>query len=409
MFGSLNVVMAVGLLGLVMSTPDEAPATEERSKPSSEVSSVANANNAFALDLFHKLRTKQGNLFFSPYSISAALTMTYTGARGETATEMQKVLHLPKDPAELQAANAALLRRLTQAGGDRPYQLSVANALWAQKGYPFLPDFLKLLETNYAAGVIEVDYQAAPEPARARINAWVEEQTRQRIKDLLPAGSVTAQTRLVLVNAIYFKGDWAMQFKKESTSDADFFVSADRTVKAKLMFQNGSFGFMQDDRLLALQLPYKGDELSMILLLPRETGKLAAIEESLSAELLEQIMGKLRKQEVMVWLPKFEMTDEMELSRVLSAMGMPRAFSDDADFSGMSSVEQLAISAVMHKAFVKVDEEGTEAAAATAVVMWATAMPVEPPSFRADHPFLFLIRDNVSGAILFMGRVSEPR
>lgn len=407
MRGLFSFAVAIGLLGFIVSSRAGGPAAVDP-KPSDDAGVVV-ANNSFAIDLFHKLRSKQGNLFFSPYSISAALTMTYAGARGETATEMQNVLHLPKDVAEAHAGHGALLRRLTQAGADRPYQLSVANALWAQKGYPFLPDFLKLLEAHYSAGVIEVDYQRAPRPARAQINSWVEEQTRQRIKDLLPDGSVTTDTRLVLVNAIYFKGDWASQFKKESTSEADFFVSADRAVKANLMFQNETFGFMQDERLLALQLPYKGDELSMVVLLPRKRGDLASLEESLSVERLEQVIGKLRKQEVMVWLPKFEMTDEVELSSVLSALGMRRAFRGDADFSGMSTAEQLAISAVMHKAFVKVDEEGTEAAAATAVVMRATAMPVEPPSFRADHPFLFLIRDNATGAILFMGRVAEPK
>lgn len=370
---------------------------------------VAKSNNAFAIDLFHSLRGKEGNLFFSPYSISAALTMTYAGARGETATEMRRVLHLPNDATDLHAGNAALLRRLAQPGAERPFQLSVANALWAQRGYPFLPDFLKLLESNYSAGVIEVDCQAAPEPARQRINAWVEEQTRQRIKDLLPGGTITPETRLVLVNAIYFKGDWASQFKKENTHDADFFVSADRKVPAKLMFQAESFGFMQDEQLLALQLPYKGDELSMIVLLPKVRGALPKVEETLSVERLEQVIGQLRKQEVMVWLPRFEVTDEVELSGALSSLGMKRAFGSDADFTGMSTAERLSISAVMHKAFVKVDEEGTEAAVATAVVMRATAMPVEPPSFRADHPFLFLVRDNATGAILFMGRVSEPK
>lgn len=398
------VVLVLALGCPVLAAEDAAfagPPTSERL--------VASANNLFAMDLFHKLRAREGNLFFSPYSISAALTMVAVGGRGETATEMQRVLHLPKNPADLHAGNAALLRRLTQSGDDRPYQLSVANALWAQQGYPFLPDYLRLLEANYAAGVVAVDYQSAPERARRRINTWVEEQTRQRIKDLLPGGTVTAETRLVLVNAIYFKGDWASQFKKESTSEADFFVAPSRTIKAPLMFQRGTFGFMQDERLLALQLPYKGDELSMIVLLPRERGGLPALEESLSVEGLERVIGMLRKREVMVWLPRFEMTDAVELGAVLRAMGMRRAFGGDADFSGMSSAERLAISAVMHKAFVKVDEQGTEAAAATGVVMRATAAPTESPSFRADHPFLFVIRDNATGTVLFMGRVSEPR
>jgi len=382
---------------------------------------VAAANNAFAADLYAQLRNTEGNLFFSPNSIEAALAMTYAGARGRTADQMARVLHVPQDmtgdinPAarrEMHGGFAAFLKDLgAEKGPDgkpRGYQLSVANALWGQKGYVFLPEFLGLVKTNYGAGLTEVDFATDTEGARRTINAWVEKETRDKIKDLLKTGILVPATRLVLTNAIYFKGDWAAQFKKADTRDAPFHLAADRSVSVAMMNRRGEYGYVEQEGFQALKLPYVKDELSMVVLLPKKVDGLAAVEKSLAAEGLHKWIGLLRLREVIVAMPKYKITAEFELNRTLAAMGMPDAFSDSADFSGMDGKKDLYISNVVHKAYVDVNEEGTEAAAATAVVMreFAAVVPERPPVFRADHPFVFLIRHEKSGAILFMGRVA---
>jgi serpin B len=383
---------------------------------------VAEANNAFAADLYAKLATEKGNLFFSPNSIEIALAMTSAGARGKTYDEMAKVLRLPqwREAEGLPYRNlnhqvlGAFLKELNAEKGPdgkpRGYQLSVANALWGQKGEPFLPEFLKLLKDNYGAGLSDVDFIKDTEGARKTINTWVEKETRDKIKDLIQPGVLGRDTRLVLTNAIYFKGNWAEQFKKEATKDEPFHLAADKEVKAPLMNRTGEYGYFEDEALQGLRLPYVGDELSMVILLPKKVGGLADLEKSLTLENLNAWMKKPRTRKVVVSIPKFKTTAEFELSKTLSAMGMPTAFTGNADFSGMSSEKGLLISKVIHKAFVDVNEEGTEAAAATAVVIARMSAVSEPPPpvFKADHPFLFLIRHEKTGAILFMGRVADP-
>ena len=393
---------------------------------SDDAPAIVRSNNAFAFALYAKLAEEaDGNLFFSPASIHTALTMTYAGARGNTARQMADVLALPHDiffrppmrgagdmmpiPWEQDRVHPAyrgLLAQLTP-GPDAGYQLHVANALWGQEGYAWLDEFLQVTEDNYGAGLQEVDFVSQTEQARQTINTWVEEQTNDKIRELLKRGILTPETALVLTNAIYFKGDWASQFDPDATADAPFHISADESVDAPLMHQEGTFGYAEDENVQIISLPYVGDELSMVVILPKQVDGLANAAGQLTPDALSGMIAGLQEREVDVYLPKFTMTSEFSLGEVLQSMGMTDAFGN-ADFSGMNGGRDLFISAVVHKAFVDVNEEGTEAAAATGVVMGITSVPPAPPVFRADHPFLFVIRHNETGAILFMGRVTDP-
>jgi serine protease inhibitor len=376
-----------------------------------EQTQTVEGNNAFAIALYGELREQKGNLFFSPESISTALAMAYAGARGGTASQMAKTLHFTLPPAQLHPAMGALLQNLNAT--HEGYQLNVANALWAQQGYRFLDAFLSLLKSDYDAGIQQVDFKGATEAARSTINQWVEEKTQDKIKDLLRPGALRADTRLVLTNAIYFKGLWDTQFDKAQTKDEDFYLSAEQKVSAPLMHREGAFNYFDGGTFQALEIPYKSKELSIIIFLPKDHSGLSALEHSLTPAHTQQWMSHLAPaSKVIVSLPKYKMTQEFELGKTLAAMGMPQAFGSGADFSGMTGQRDFAISDVIHKAYVDVNEEGTEAAAATGVTMRALAIRVPtqpPPVFRADHPFLFMIRDNHSNSILFMGRVADPR
>ena len=371
---------------------------------------VVAGNNAFAVALYGQLRNHTGNLFFSPESISTALAMAYAGARGDTASQMAKTLHFTLPPEQLNRAMGALLGDLNTT--HQNYQLSVANALWAQQGYTFLDAFLKVLKSDYGAGLNQVDFKGATEAARLTINQWVEKKTQDKIKDLLQPGALRSDTRLVLTNAIYFKGNWETQFDKAQTKNEVFYLSSTQTATTPLMHREGSFGYFDGGTFQALEIPYKSKELSIIVFLPKDRSGLSALEQSLTASNLQQWLQQLGAvPKVIVTLPKFKSTQQFELSATLRAMGMTDAFAANADFSGMTGKRDFAISEVIHKAYVDVNEEGTEAAAATAVTMRAMAMrPAEqaPPVFRADHPFVFLIRDNRSESILFMGRMANP-
>jgi len=339
--------------------------------------------------------------------------MTSTGARGNTAAQMSKTLRLPKENPH--KAYAKLLKQLKPAkeGG---YELRVANALWGQKGYPWLKDFLETTKAGYDAPLREVEFVTATEAARKTINAWVEDQTNDKIKDLIARGVLNQLTRLVLTNAIYFKGDWASQFDKKLTRDMPFKplgppggLSASRTAKAPMMYQKAKFGYTEDKTAQVLSMPYKGKDLSMLVLLPRKVDGLADMAKKLTADDLAALAARAHRREVRVYMPKFKMTSQFGLNRVLTAMGMSDAFTPGkADFSGMNGRKDLFISAVLHKAFVDVNEEGTEAAAATAVVVGLTSVAPRPLVFRADHPFLFVIRHDKTGAVLFIGRVMNP-
>ena len=367
-------------------------------------------NSSFAIDLYEKLRASDGNIFFSPYSISTALAMTYAGARGNTEEEMAKTLRFSLDQESLHPAFANIESRLNKLQKAGNVKLSVANSLWPQQGYRLLDEYLSLVKKHYGVSITPVDYKHAREAARKMINKWVEDKTQDKIKDLIQPGVLDALTRLVLVNAIYFKGNWESQFKISRTKDAPFYVTPNKSVQAPIMSQKQKFRYAEIETLQVLELPYVGDELSMIVLLPRKADGLKQLESSLSVENLKRWKRRIGKREVLVFLPKFKMTSMFRLDKTLVSMGMVDAFNDSkANFAGMDGrPDWLYIGAVLHKAFVDVNEEGTEAAAATAVVMKLSGMPAPPPTFRADHPFVFLIHENRTGNILFMGRVTDP-
>lgn len=385
---------------------------------------VVDGNYRFALALYEKLRTGDGNLFFSPYSVSTALAMTYAGARGETERQMAETMWYPTSTEVLEKLGVAgkpmtaeefagafgqIIRDLNARGGTDAYELRVANALWGQKDFAFLDAFARLVEAEYGGRIRNVDFVAAAEKARQTINTWVEEQTNGKIKDLISQGAIGPMTRLVLTNAIYFKGNWARQFDEDRTQDAPFTLLDASKVQVPMMNQKARFGYAEADDLQVLQLPYVGDELSMVILLPKAADGIGGLEQQLTAENLAKWLDDLREREVIVSIPKFKMTSKFSLEGVLRSMGMGQAFTGAADFSGMTGRRNLFISAVIHQAYVDVNEEGTEAAAATGVVMKLTSLgPDRTPVFRADHPFLFMIRDNASGSILFLGRVMNP-
>ena len=385
---------------------------------------IVDGNNKFALELFAKLQSTKGNLFFSPYSISTALAMAHAGARNETESQMAGVLHFPVSvnrrtdstskslPGKQQFASSFgdIIKDLNNRGQKGGYTLSVANALWGQKDYGFLEEFLELIENSYDGRLNEVDFVRATETARKTINAWVERKTNDKIKNLISEGVLDSMTRLVLTNAIYFKGNWARQFEEDRTRETPFTLSDGQKIDVATMNQKAEFGYMETDTFQALELPYVNEELSMVILLPKQFDALDEFEKTLTPDNLSQWLPKIHKREVVVFVPKFKMTSQFSLAFVLKSMGMQDAFSSNADFSGINGKRDLFISAVIHKAYVEVNEEGTEAAAATGVVMRLTSIgPAPIPVFRADHPFMFLIRDNHSGSILFIGRVANPK
>jgi len=372
------------------------------------VAEVVSANNRFALEAYSKFNESEaGNIFFSPYSISSALAMTFEGAKGKTADEIQQVFYFQKDDSARRSSHASLFNSINKS--DKNYQLDTANALWVQENFPFLEEYFSTVEDYYGGKATNMDFVNKAEESRQTINFWVEEKTRDKIKDLIPSGLIDSMTRLVLTNAIYFKGKWLLEFDEANTQEQDFHVSETETVKAELMKLNGEeFSYYENEELQALELPYKGNEVSMLLLLPKENS-LNALENSITPEKLSEVQDALFNTSVNVSIPKFKFETKYFMKQALAEMGMPTAFSSEADFSGMTGARDLAISEVIHQAFVEVNEEGTEAAAATAVIMKELAIdPSETKEFKADHPFIFLIQENETGSILFMGRVSNP-
>jgi serpin B len=378
-----------------------------------DLDNLVSDNSAFALDLYRRLRTKDGNLFYSPHSISVALAMAYAGASGETEDQMADALHfgLPQDrlhPA-FNSLDIELAKRGEGAEGkdSEGFRLNVVNAIWGQKDYKFLTDFLDVLAENYGAGLRILDFIKAPEESRITINDWVSEQTEGKIEDLIPQGLINELTRLILTNAIYFNAAWAFPFSEEATSDGIFHLLNGDEVIVPMMRQTESLGYAQGDDYQAVELAYDGSELSMVILLP-QSGEFDTFEASLDLQKLNGILGQLEYRQVDLTMPKFEFESSFALKGTLSEMGMPVAFSGSADFSGMTGNRDLFIADVVHKAFVSVDEAGTEAAAATAVVMELTAIPEEPVTVNIDRPFIFLIRDIETGALLFIGRILNP-
>lgn len=413
------VLLGSACLAQLPTAPQEVTGT----KPNSAY--VAQSSNAFAFDLYAKLAAdKKGNLFFSPSSIDTALAMTHAGAAGNTADQMAKTLHFTLPPELLDSGFAELLGILNKPPqaedlGDtsgKPlkrlaYELVVANALWGQKGFAFKPDFTQRLKKSYGAGLNEADFATSDEATKT-INDWVADQTKDRIKDLIAKGLLSGNTRLVLTDAIYFKSNWATKFEKDATKDEPFKLSPDKSVDVPMMHQIEHFSYADNDDLQVVELPYNANALSMVIILPRKADGLAGVEKNLTNANIGKWLKELKRTEVDLTMPKFKFSSDFGLADTLKAMGMTDAFdANKADFSGMTDKEKLFISAVIHKAFVAVDEEGTEAAAATAVIMdsGGSFKPEEAKVFKADHPFIFMIRHNSTGAILFMGRMVNPK
>ena len=383
---------------------------QARSAESTEMKTLVEGNTAFALQLYGQLRSTDGNLALSPYSISSALAMTYAGARGDTARQMEQALHFDQCKTGVHELFGGLDAELKAAQGSN--ELSIANSLWPQEKYPFREEFLSLLKKDYGATVTPLNYERETEAARATINKWVDERTRHKIDEIIGPRVLDRLTRMVLVNAIYFKGTWATPFPESATQPDKFYEKPDTAITMPFMHKRGRFNYGENDQLQLLALPYVGRQLEMIMLLPRGRDGIGQLENSLTAASLSTWTSGMRSQQVEVALPKFKMSSGFMLAQALKALGLQDAFDPGrADFSGMDGrAHWLYFSEVLHKAYIDVNEKGTEAAAATAVVMvGSAARPVEPPRvFRADHPFLFLIRDSTTGSILFMGRVTKP-
>ena len=362
----------------------------------------------FAARLFHEIdASEQGNLFLSPFSIQVALAMCAVGARGNTRKALANLIGAPENVDDQNRHYATLLKSVNGAG-ERPFELTTANALWGQHGFAFHADFARAVATYYDGAFNEVDFLAQPDEAVKVINTWVEGKTAGKIKNLIQRSLIDQSTRLVLTNAIYFKGQWETEFDKTSTREEAWHARGGAR-QAPLMNRQGDFAYCEGDDFQALELPYKGEQLALLVVLPNKNDGLASLESKWAAEdLVRTVTGSLQDVPVLVTLPRFKVESTFTLKPVLCAMGAELAFSDAADFSGISA-ESLKISEVVHKAFVDVNEEGTEAAAATGVAMAKCAFsPAEPKVFRADHPFLFVIRDRTTNVVLFAGRVTDP-
>jgi serpin B len=415
---SRNVLLAIpaAVMGLAQGcggdpavNPIAVNPIEERRIPEAlrgDVAEVARSSNRFAFDLYRDLAGDGSeNLFFSPYSITTALSMTMAGAAGRTEGEMAVVLHLNLPGEQLHPACGALVASLDRGSQFSGYRLDIANGLWAQQGFPFLEEFLSIPRNEYGAEVGQFDFASEADAARRSINEWVAGKTADRIRDLFPPGTITDLTRLVLANAIYFKGNWDRRFDPDRTQEGDFYVGDGRSVRAPMMHQHGEFAYAEVEEVQILEMPYVGRDLSMIVLLPERDG-LARLEERLDASTLLEWLPPRRETELYVSFPKFRVTAAYVLNQVLAGMGMPSAFDPDlADFSAMIGTKGLFIQTVVHQGFVEVNEVGTEAAAATGV---GSGLTSAPPEFRADRAFVYLIRDNVTETILFLGRLVDP-
>ena len=377
---------------------------------------LVSGNSAFALELYQALREAEGNLFYSPYNISLALAMTYAGAHGRTSQQMVNTLHFTLPPERLHQAFNSLDLELSQHGQgtkgkrDREFKLNIVNAIWGQKDYEFLPEFLDTLAENYGAGLRVVDFKGSPEEACMTINEWISDQTEGRIKDLIPQDLILTPPppRLVLTNAIYFDSAWQYSFNRNMTRDGLFSLLDGTEVTVPMMTQTRTFSYAEGNGYQAVELPYDGGELSMVILLPM-AGQFEVFGGSLDFQQVSAILGKLEPWQVRLTMPRLEFESSFNLGKTLAAMGITDAFIwPIADFSGMTKEEMLFIREVVHKAFISIDEAGTEAAASTTVIMPPSLQPPRLVEVTVDHPFIFLIRDIETGTILFIGRMVNP-
>jgi len=421
--GLVTVLLAIGACtggGDQGFTPDQARSEMQRittpNVPQGDLDALVTDNTEFSFELYQELAgASGGNLFYSPFSISQALAMTYAGAQGNTAVEMADTLSFTLPAAQLHPAWNALDLELASRGQNalasdgQGFRLNVVNSIWAQIGYPLQTPFLDTLAQHYGAATFLMDYKADPEGCRDTINTWVEDQTEGRIEDLIGPDVIKTITRLVLVNAIYFNAAWLLPFDESLTQDGPFHRLDGSSAAVPLMYQEEAFGYATGDGWEAVEMQYDGQELSMVVVMPDE-GRFAEIEGGLDAAALDAMLAGLASAQLGLTMPRFNYTSSFMLKDALQDLGMIDAFEfGPADFSGMDGTRSLYIGAVIHKAFVDVNEAGTEAAAATAVVMdFGTSMPPEPIAVTVDRPFIFLIRDLQTGAVLFVGRVLDP-
>lgn len=380
-----------------------------------KIASLVKGNNAFALQLYGRLRSTSGNILFSPYSISSALAMTYAGAEGSTAEEMKNVLHYPLDHPDLDAAFAWLNRTFTTYTSDfgADFRVLNANSLWVQTGQNLLPEFLQIMTDYFQANIRQVDFAFHSEIARSSINRWVKDRTQGRIVDIIQPNDLSRTTRLVLVSALYMKARWANLFDLQLTQQAPFFPALDRSITVPMMQTTGSFLLYQGDTASLIELPYApprpgGLQLAFLILLPNERMGLSNIERTLTLDQYQKWKAQMTQKRVNVIMPKFTISESFTLNDALQSLGIKAAFTTQADFSRLANVKDLYIGKVVHKTFMNVNEKGTEATAATAITMNRTAVQQIPVLFRADHPFLFMIVEKGTGSILFMGRLNIP-
>jgi serpin B len=406
------ILIASGGMAYEITRPHEQGSPAAQNTPSEDpanIEDLINASNQFAFEMYSNISNGGDNLFFSPYSIFTALGMVYEGARDGTADEIRSVFHFPSDDQTRLELFKALIGLLN--GGGTGCNLSTANAMWMQEGFNILREYIDTLQTYYKAGAFNVDFERATETARVKINSWVENQTNGKIKDLFPPGSLTGYTRLVLTNAIYFKGDWLKEFNACLTKKMDFHPDPTTSVDVQMMLckdDETKFNYTKTDGIQILEMPYSREKLSMLVLLPG-AGEMESLESMLTSRKLSEWRGKLSQQSVTIYFPKFTLNTKYFLNGDLSKMGMPSAFLDEtADFSGIDGKKDLCISNIIHQAFVSVDEKGTEAAAATGVSFEISAFQPSHPTFCADHPFIFIIQERETGNILFMGKLSDP-
>jgi len=409
----LMVVVLIGvataaILFLFPYQPNQPPKVDDTGSTKQGMQDVANANNKFAFELYSQLnKSEKGNIFYSPYSISAALAITYEGAKGQTADEIKSVFHFPESNV-LRPNFAAIYNDINK--GAKDYELRTGNALWVQQGFPLLGDYTSKVEKYYGGKAANLDFVKETEKSRQTINSFISEQTNNKIKDLIPSGFLDVMTRLVLTNAIYFKGTWQWEFDISDTRNEDFKVTPDNIVKVSMMNmypKKASFNYVDTGEAQILELPYKGNKISMLIILP--TKDLASIESSLTAEKLNEYKSKMKETKLdSISLPKFEFNTKYFMKDTLSVLGMPTAFSERADFSGMTGKKDLFIDFVIHQAYIKVDEKGTEAAGATTAFVMELTSGIPRNVFKADHPFIFLIQEKDTGNILFFGKVVNP-
>jgi len=414
----LAFVAIFALVGCTQSVSAEVAMSDKPRDTSPDIDTgqmemLVEGNNQFAFELYRQLSQDGGNLFLSPYSISAALAMTWAGAEGETENEIARTLRYQLAQEALHAAFNQLDMELASRGegaegkDGEGFKLNIANAIWGQKDFEFLDAFLDTLAVNYGAGLRLLDFAGNPEESRITINDWVSQQTGDRIKDLIKQGLISSVTRLVLTNAIYFNAAWEYPFDEDETTQGVFYLADDSDVNVEMMHHSRLFSYAEGENYQAVELKYDGGELSMVILLPKENNLIEFVN-GLDSAALEEILGSLKSANVNLAMPKFEYESQFSLKAALEAMGMSEAFSEMADFSGMTGSKDLFIKDVVHKAFVSVDEAGTEAAASTAVIMDLTSMPAQPMDVTVDHGCTYLIQDNLTGTILFMGTLANP-